>query len=405
MAQPGDYYLSESEIAALFEDHVRDFVFSGLAPQPHPVLSLFGAQQGAGKSQAILARQQEADGQSLIPLSPDDLRPLHPRYKEVLATHPLLMKDATAQATTAWMAMCHTHAQNHGYGLILEGTLKDPKALLATAEAYASRGYRVELTALAVRQELSRLSTLDRYLPAFDAAPGRWVYPDRHDHAYRTIPGAVTAAEAAPQVHKIRVTNRAGDDLFTNARDADGSWVRDPVAAEAIEAERARPFAPAEAQQWMRLSHRVALNYGAGGHIDSTTLVGLQRVLRDAHTVGPMASWSSEDRAQHTAIERVFAGLSDTSPWTSAQSWDFVQAYDELVRAGNAPWRDQLERIDALTQPLLHPDVVAQRNLVALKDRSFPHEAQKSTAQPRRSHAAVHRPAEQGLDHDRGTER
>jgi UDP-N-acetylglucosamine kinase len=404
MAQPDDYYLGDDEIAALFEDHVRDFVFSGFAPQPHPVLSLFGAQQGAGKSQAILARMQEPDGQGLIPLSPDDLRPLHPRYEEVLATHPLLMKDATAQATTAWMAMCHAHAQRHGYGLILEGTLKDPAALLATAEAYAGNGYRVELTALAVRQERSRLDTLNRYLPAHDAAPGRWVYPDRHDHAYRTIPEAVSAAEAAPQVHKIRVTNRAGDDLFANVRDADGTWVRDPVAAEAIEAERARPFAPADAQQWMRLSHRVALNYGAGGHINDTTSGVLQRVLQDAHTVGPMASWSSDDKAQHAAVERVFAGLSDTNPWTSARSWGFVQAYDELVQAGNAPWRDQLERIDSLTQPLLHPDVVAQRNLVNLKDRSFPREAQKSTAQPRRSPVPVHRPAGQGLDHDRGTE-
>jgi hypothetical protein len=405
VAQPGDYYLSESEIAALFEGRVKDFVFSDAAPQSTPVLSLFGAQQGAGKSQAIVARQQEADGQDLIPLSPDDLRPLHPRYEEVLATHPLLMKDATAQATTAWMAMCHTHAQTHGYGLILEGTLKDPKALLATAEAYASRGYRVELTALAVRQELSRLSTLDRYLPAFDAAPGRWVYPDRHDHAYRTIPGAVTAAEAAAQVHKVRVTNRAGDDLFTNVRDSDGTWARDPVAAEVIEAERARPFAPAEAQQWMRLSHRVALNYGAGGHIDDTTHGVLQRVLQDAHTVGPMVSWSSDDRAQHAAIERVFASLSDAGPWTSAQSWDFVQSYGELVQARNAPWRDQLERIDALTQPLLHPDVVAQRKLADLKERSFPHEAQRSTAHLRHSPAAAHRPAEQNLDRDPGAER
>jgi UDP-N-acetylglucosamine kinase len=404
VAQPDDYYLSDGEIAALFESHVRGFVFSGVVPQSQPVLSLFGAQQGAGKSQAIAARQQEADGRNLVPLSPDDLRPLHPRYKEVLATHPLLMKDATAQATTAWMAMCHAHAQKHGYGLILEGTFKDPKALLATAGAYASNGYRVEVTALAVRQEVSRLSTLDRYLPTFEAAPRRWVYPDRHDHAYRTVPEAITAAEAASQVHKIRVTNRAGDDLFTNVRDSDGAWVRDPGAAEVIATERARPLALAEAQRWMGLSHEVAMNYGAGGHINDTTSGVLQEVLQDAHTVGPMASWSSADRAQHTAVERVFAGLSDTNPWTSARSWDFVQAYDELVRAGNAPWRDQLERIDALTQPLLHPDVVAQRNLVNLKDRSFPREAQKSTAQPRRSPVPVHRPAGQGLDHDRGTE-
>ena len=402
MAQPGDYYLGESEIAALFEGRVKDFVFSDVAPQSTPVLSLFGAQQGAGKSQAILARRQEADGQNLIPLSPDDLRPLHPRYEEVLATHPLLMKDATAQATTVWMAMCHTYAQRHGYGLILEGTFKDPKALLATAEAYASRGYRVELTALAVRQELSRLSTLDRYLPAFDAAPGRWVYPDRHDHAYRTIPGAVTAAEAASQVHKFRVTNRAGDDLFTNVRDADGAWVRDPAAAAAIEAERARPFAPAEAQQWMRLSHRAALNYGAGGHIDDTTYGALRKMLQDAHTVGPMASWTSDDIAQHTAIEQVVAGLSNPSPWTERQSRDFVQSRSELVQAHNETWRDQLERIDALAQPLLHPDVVAQRALMDLRVRSFPHDAQRTTSEPQRSPGAVHHRAEQ--DRGRGIE-
>lgn len=202
------------------------------------------------------------------------------------------MKDATAQATTAWVAMCHDHARRHGYGLILEGTFKDPQELLDIAATYAAQGYQVEMTALAVRLERSSLDALNRHLPAHDTAPGRWVYPDRAQNAYRMIPLTVAAAEDAPQIHRIKVTNRTGEDLYTNVRTAEGSWQHEPAGAATVEAERARPLPGAEAAEWLHLCHQVALNFTAADHLNDTTLDALNRVLSDAHRVGPMAAWT-----------------------------------------------------------------------------------------------------------------
>lgn len=52
MAETSDYFLTEEQLRARFEERVRDFVFSGYTPQDQPVLVLVGAQPAAGKSQA-----------------------------------------------------------------------------------------------------------------------------------------------------------------------------------------------------------------------------------------------------------------------------------------------------------------------------------------------------------------
>ncbi|MFJ3877166.1 zeta toxin family protein [Streptomyces sp. NPDC090077] len=369
MAQPNDYFLDEDQLRTLFEEVVRPFVLDGYSPQAQPVLSFFGAQQGAGRSQAIAARRQEPDGGDLVALSPDDLRPLHPRYAEVLAAYPLLMKDATAQATTAWVAMCHDHARRHGYGLLLEGTFEDPQGLLDVAAAYAADGYEVEMTALAVRLERSSLDTLNRHLPAHDAAPGRWVYPDRAQNAYRMIPLAVTAAEAAPQIHRIKVTNRAGEDLYTNVRTPDGPWQHEPAGAAAIEAERARSLPPAEAAEWLRLCQRVALNFTAADHLDDTTLDALNRVLGDAHRVGPIAGWTDSDRSRHSAVEEVVAAMAITSPWDLATSSSVLAAFRQLEQTSDSVTVEPLRRIEDRAAARLHPAVDRLPAAVSQPDR------------------------------------
>ncbi|MET9694809.1 zeta toxin family protein [Streptomyces sp. NPDC006514] len=86
------------------------------------------------------------------------------------------IQGGDATATTPGLSRINlAEARQHGYGLVLEGTFKDPQELLDIAATYAAYGYQVEMTALAVRRERSGLDILNRHLPAHDAAPGRWV--------------------------------------------------------------------------------------------------------------------------------------------------------------------------------------------------------------------------------------
>jgi hypothetical protein len=90
----------------------------------------------------------------------------------------------------------------------MEGTYRNPEAVIADAEQFAQVGIPVEVVALAVREERSRLDALGRSLPAADAEMGRWVFPDRQVEAYCSVPAAVAAAEAIPAVQRVIVTSR-----------------------------------------------------------------------------------------------------------------------------------------------------------------------------------------------------
>jgi hypothetical protein len=59
VAEASDYFLSEDQLRAVFEEKVLDFVFGQYQPQERPVLVLLGAQPAAGKSQA---RRRSSNG-------------------------------------------------------------------------------------------------------------------------------------------------------------------------------------------------------------------------------------------------------------------------------------------------------------------------------------------------------
>nr|WP_031080311.1 zeta toxin family protein [Streptomyces sp. NRRL S-118] len=121
MAEASDFFLTDKELRDRFDAHVRDFVFSGYARQPEPVLVLLGGQPAAGKSQAMAAAEHRHADRQLVPLTGDELRAFHPRYQELLDNHPLLFPNATAQASGAWVRMSIEHARDHEYSLLLEG--------------------------------------------------------------------------------------------------------------------------------------------------------------------------------------------------------------------------------------------------------------------------------------------
>ncbi|GAA2463154.1 hypothetical protein [Streptomyces lavendulocolor] len=56
MAEARDFFLTEEQLRDRFQERVRDFVFSGHAPQSAPVLVLLGAQPAAGKSDRPIHR-------------------------------------------------------------------------------------------------------------------------------------------------------------------------------------------------------------------------------------------------------------------------------------------------------------------------------------------------------------
>ncbi|MFL4496502.1 zeta toxin family protein [Streptomyces sp. VTCC 41912] len=308
MTDPSEFYLTEEQLEERFEQRVKEFVFSGYEPQAQPVLVLLGGQPAAGKSQAMAATQQRHADRHLVPLTGDELRPFHPRYAELLEADAQTRETATAQASGAWVRMSIDHALNEGHSLVLEGVFRDPAMTLGTAERFAQHDVQVEVVALAVREERSRLDAVSRFLEG-----GRWTPPELQNLAYSKVPETVAAAEASPAVQRVVITNRTGADLYVSERGPDGNLLREPGAVQALEEERARPFPAGEAEQWLDLRTSVVVEMAARGEVNDASRPVLHSLARDAEAIAPMADPDPDSsvRLRHEAAEPVLAVLAD----------------------------------------------------------------------------------------------
>ncbi|MER5555981.1 zeta toxin family protein [Streptomyces sp. NPDC002793] len=392
MADVSAYHLTETQIRDRFEERVRGFIFDEHRTSDHPVLVMVGGQPGAGKTMAMQAAEHRHAVGDIIALTADDLRPLHPRYEDLMRDDPLLMVDATTQATSVWMQMAYEYARNpeHQYSLMMEGTFRDPAATLLDAERFAEAGVSVELVALSVRQERSRLDALHRYLPAANAQPGRWVFADRHDEAYRMVAATVEAAETSPHIQRVTVTNRSGADLYVNSRGPDGRLIAEARGAQVVEEERNRPFPPEEARGWLTRHADTLIAFAAAGEINDNSRPVLQRVAGpDADVVVAMVDSdpTSDVRRAHASRQLLLQTLVDEPlalgsalPYRLESEQGLSRRFRHLTQAEETARRiseppaavDGTERLaQKLTEQGTPPDVVERAQKAAREDQQY----------------------------------
>lgn len=273
------HHLTDSRLKQRFDSRVRDYVFAGHTPGDTPVLVLLGAQPAAGKSKAQATITREHPG--IVTLTGDELRQFHPHYDELMEHDPLAMPNATAQASGAWVGMSIDHARQNGYSLLLEGIFRDPDMTMGTAHEFAESGYRVHVVALGVNERVSRLDSVNRYLsPGPDA--NRWTPATAHDLGYRMCPHTVQAAEDSPHVHRITITDRTGQSLFTNTRTPEGGWTGPIGAKDALLAGRERTLAPNSARSWLSRREDYTAALISRGELGPTTQPTLEKLHADA---------------------------------------------------------------------------------------------------------------------------
>jgi hypothetical protein len=272
------------------------------------MLVLVGAQQAAGKSQAITkARLRHADS-LLVPLTGDALRILHPQHDTIMENEPWLFLEATGQATAHWVKWSIEHARRENYSLILEGVFRDPQMPLATAEAFAD-SHTVEVIALADREEVSRLDGEYRFLDA-----GRWTPPELHDLSYRMMPETIRLLASSPAVRRGTITDRTGADLHILDKTSNPDPLNPDEAATALENVRARPLPAEEARSWMARQRDTVLTYAGRAAIDETSRPTLTRIThQDAARIMPMADPrpDGDQRITYEAAQPLLQALVD----------------------------------------------------------------------------------------------
>lgn len=241
--------LSESDIAEIWEDELQPEVFQGARPSKEPILVLLGGQPGAGKTHAQRRVQQMYGESDLVKIIGDDYRSAHPDYLHTLNTDPLRMPDVTAAAAGKWVELAIDHALNQRYGVVVEGTWRNPDVPLATLRKALDAGFRVHAVILGVAQEHSRLQCMMRYYFDLDRGkPARWTPPTAHDVSYERCPGTFELLTTTPGVDRTAMLTREGlvaySKWLSGTRDGQG-------ARRSVETERERIWSRIEASEWL----------------------------------------------------------------------------------------------------------------------------------------------------------
>ncbi|MER7029343.1 zeta toxin family protein [Streptomyces ramulosus] len=227
-----------------------------VAQAARPVVVFVAGQPGSGKTlvvdlvHAALGRRGGA-----VRVDRDAYKAAHPSYAAYLAEDVRTAGVRVRPETYRWQAEVEARVREGRYDAVVEAPLAHPEEFLAGMAAYRRAGYRVEFVALAVPEAVSQLGILDRYLRLAQEGRARYVSWDNHDNCAASLVPTLTTVEAARLADRVVVVTRSAEAALRAVYDNElgpAGWVRPAGAADAVLAERQRPWGPAETGQFRR---------------------------------------------------------------------------------------------------------------------------------------------------------
>ncbi|NYE18107.1 zeta toxin family protein [Microbacterium immunditiarum] len=302
------------ELARIFVDEIRSILFPDDAASDSPALILLGGQPGAGKSRATHSLLREYDFEP-VPLSGDDLRAFHPRYRELITRDPIHAPDAFAPVTAAWVRAAIDHARNTQRSLLLEGTFHTPELTLATARAFSDAGFQVHVVATGASRADSLLSATSRYFRSRrENLPARFTSRTAHDRGYDGTTALVAQLETSPHIDRVTILDRDGKAGFDVRRATphlpDGEFT---TATAALERARTRRVGTRTAVAWLSELRRMTQYAEATRQVTTQTaelLIPLHEIaVRDIVPTIPLPAGSEPGRKLETRVAQDLAAL------------------------------------------------------------------------------------------------
>lgn len=224
--------------------------------RPHAIL--LGGQPGSGKS--FLANQAESDlrgkGGSIV-IDADRMREENPRYQQLSKEDPLNAADRTHKEAGEWAQRLTLTAVNERRNLVIDGTMRNPEAILELASRLKDHGYSVEARVMAVDAETSMTRSRLRFEEQVEArGTGRFVNREQHDNAYDGIPKSVEALERAKVVDSVKLYDSDHRVVYENVQKS-GAWNHPPAATTTIEQVRLREWTHAERSDYVATLEKI----------------------------------------------------------------------------------------------------------------------------------------------------
>ncbi|MFI5711785.1 zeta toxin family protein [Kribbella sp. NPDC051620] len=279
------YLLTEAENEQIFRSRIVRTALDGTR-QDRPVVVFVAGQTGAGKTSVTeLATTALARRGTPVNINLDTYKPQHPRYDQLVAEDDLTAGAYTSIDGHKWMEKAEAYAIEQRFDVVMESAMRDPRDFEEPARRFRAAGYQVEVLIVAVHESQSRLGALDRYVQQQNEfGSGRFIDPQIHDACYDGVLRASDAIDDERLADRVFVVRRDAQVVYSNQLGPDGQWQRPAGTAEAVAAERNRPWSPQETHQHLNSVRRV--RSGAAELGDSAAK---QSVAAEAKTIEALA--------------------------------------------------------------------------------------------------------------------
>ncbi|MGK4586091.1 zeta toxin family protein [Kitasatospora sp. HPMI-4] len=249
--------LSDTESAEVLEGVILPTWTGHAVRQARPVVVVVSGPPGSGKTQVadvVHAALQRRGG--AVRIASDLYKGEHRDYASLLAQDVRSAGVKVRTDTRRWQGDVEDHVRERGFDAVVESALANPQEFRAQARAYRRSRHRIEIVALATPQAWSQLGVLDRFVEQVTATgTARYVSWENHDACAAGLIATLAVIEAEHLADRVTVVRRGGEVLYSNEL-VDGAWSQAPGAAQAVAAERARPWNAVETQAFRTTSSR-----------------------------------------------------------------------------------------------------------------------------------------------------
>ena len=191
----------------------------GKEPVESPKSYILGGQSGSGKTTLHRIFKEKLEDNAII-INGDEFRPYHPRYNELKEMYG---EDAVSKLGAFSNKMVETiiaQLSDENYNLIIEGTLRTAEVPLKTAKMLKEKDYAVELGVMAVKPEISYLSTIHRYEKMIDKGVTTRITPKQHhDKIVEALPSNLDEIYEAKVFDNITLYNRSEECLYDQSKE------------------------------------------------------------------------------------------------------------------------------------------------------------------------------------------
>ena len=178
------YSINDDNTFNEYESKAKMVLTATAKPSEEKTLIIVGGQSGSGKDRLIpIAR--ESLGYNAVVVDFDELRSLHPSYKEVSKLYPELTHKILHHDTNEVKDRLLKYLTEKGYNVIYEGALRNTQGFIDLAQDFKRNGYKINMSIMAVSKLSSLNSIYLRYAQTLlNRNIPRWVEKSAHDESY-----------------------------------------------------------------------------------------------------------------------------------------------------------------------------------------------------------------------------